>query len=404
MNDRSSTRPRILFVAEAVTLAHVGRPRVLAESLDPTRYEVHLAADCAFDAALAGFTGQRWPLTSMAPARFLQSLAAGRPLYDAKTLESYVADDLALLERVRPAVVVGDFRLSLAVSAPLMGIPYLALVNAYWSPYADLPFWPIPDLPPVRIFGERFSAALFNRIRPLIFRLHAAALNRVRRRHGLAPVGDLPHAYTWGDETLYLDLPQMVPMRSLPTNHHFLGPVIWEPEVPLPEWWDSLPADRPTLYVTLGSSGPAALLSRLLTALARLPVNVVAATAGRVDRATLPPGVWAADYLPGTAVAARADLVISNGGSPAGYQALSQGTPVLGLPTNLDQHLATGHLVATGAGAALRSERATPAAIQTLVERMLGDPDYAQAARRVRDWIAVARPGEELARRLAARL
>ena len=49
--------------------------------------------------------------------QFLAALAAGRPVYHAETLRSYVRDDLSLLESVDPDIVVGDFRLSLAVSA-----------------------------------------------------------------------------------------------------------------------------------------------------------------------------------------------------------------------------------------------------------------------------------------------
>lgn len=41
----AARRRRILFVAEAVTLAHVVRPFALAQSLDPSRYEVHFACD-----------------------------------------------------------------------------------------------------------------------------------------------------------------------------------------------------------------------------------------------------------------------------------------------------------------------------------------------------------------------
>ena len=37
------TKPRILFLAEAVTLAHVARAVALARSLDPDQYGVHLA-------------------------------------------------------------------------------------------------------------------------------------------------------------------------------------------------------------------------------------------------------------------------------------------------------------------------------------------------------------------------
>jgi len=42
------SRMRILFMAEAVTLAHVARPAVLAQGLNPSDYEVHFAWDPRF--------------------------------------------------------------------------------------------------------------------------------------------------------------------------------------------------------------------------------------------------------------------------------------------------------------------------------------------------------------------
>ena len=391
---------RVLFVAEAVTLAHVARPRVLAERLDPAQYEVHFAAAPDFDWALAGLAARCWPLASIAPQRFLQALAQGVPIYDAATLTAYVEHDLELIDQVRPDVIVGDFRLSLAVSAPLRGIPYLALANAYWSPYTAMTRWPIPDLLPARLFGESFARSLFNRIRPLVFWQHARALNAVRRRFGLTPVGDMLHAYTWGDETLYLDVPELIPTRPLPSNHHFIGPALWEPAARLPDWWDRLPTERPSIYVTLGSSGSGALLPGLLTELVKLPYTILVATAGRVDRRSLPAGVWAADYLPGALVAARADLVISNGGSPTGYQALSQGVPVLGIASNLDQHLAMHYIVAAGAGRLLRSERVRAGSVRAAVLEMTTADGYGVAAKRVQGWLAALQPGVGLRRRL----
>jgi UDP:flavonoid glycosyltransferase YjiC (YdhE family) len=377
--------PRVLFVAEAVTLAHVARPRVLAEGLDPRRYEVHFATAPAFDTALTGLAARRWPLTSIPPERFLKSLSQGTPLYDTSTLTEYVEQDLALLDQVRPDLVIGDFRLSLAISAPLRQVPYAALTNAHWSPFAQLPRWPIPDLPAVRIVGERLAASVFNRLRPAIFRLHGRPLNRARRRFGLPPVGNMLQAYTWGDHTLYLDVPELIPTRPLPANHRFIGPIVWEPATAPPVWWGQVPASRPCVYLTLGSSGPARLLPDLIRALAELPMTLMVATAGRVDLSELSPNVLAAHYLPGRAAAERADLVICNGGSGTVYQALSQGTPVLGIPTNLDQHLTMHFVAATGAGCILRSDAVTRDALRQRVADMLAGGAQA-AAGRVQGW------------------
>ena len=130
----ATRRRRVLFVAEAVTLAHVARPVALAKSLDPSTYEVYVAWDPRFADLFPALPGATVPLRSIACNQFAAALAKGSPLYDSATLRDYVRDDLAVLERVKPDLVVGDFRLSLAVSAPLAGIPYFSVTNAYWSP------------------------------------------------------------------------------------------------------------------------------------------------------------------------------------------------------------------------------------------------------------------------------
>ena len=328
----------ILVFAEAVTLAHVARPICFARRLDRRQYRVVVA--CADHAAAhiraAGL--EHAPLRSVEPAAFLAALARGKPLYDATTLERYVRDDLALIERFRPSLIVGDFRLSLSASARLARIPYAAIASAYWSPYYEPPSWTIPTLPLTRVLPICAAQRAFDLARPLAFRLHCQPLNAVRRRFGLAPLKqDLRRIYTDADDVLYSDLGELFPLRGAPPAHRFLGPVLWEPDVALPEWWGRLPDDKPIVYVTLGSSGDSSALAEVVAAMAGLPVTVLAATAGRSSSAGFPANVFSAPYLPGRRAALRARLVVSNGGSLTGYQAIAAGRPVLGIAGNLDQ-------------------------------------------------------------------
>ena len=102
-----AAKKKILFVAEAVTLAHVGRPLALAATLDRERYEVHFACAKGYDFCFEGADLVRWPLHSIPNTQFLQALADGKPVYDAATLEGYVEEDLRLLREIKPDVVVG---------------------------------------------------------------------------------------------------------------------------------------------------------------------------------------------------------------------------------------------------------------------------------------------------------
>jgi UDP:flavonoid glycosyltransferase YjiC (YdhE family) len=172
----------------------------------------------------------------------------------------------------------------------------------------------------------------------------------------------------------------LVPVFDAPPNHLYLGPVLWSPAVDPPSWWDSLPADRPVVYVTLGSSGRSDLLGVVLQALAELPVTVIAATAGRINVKDVPANAFVADYLPGEEAAARAAVVICNGGSPTTQQALAAGKPVVGIASNLDQHLNMEAVERAGAGVLLRAANLTYAAVRDAIAQVVNDQSRSKAA------------------------
>lgn len=373
-------RKRILFVSESVTLAQIVRLTTLGHALDPDRYEIHFAATDF--PTYVDFSGQRWPLWGISAAHAQARLAAGKRLYTRAVLERYVKADLDVIDRVRPDLIVGDLRWSLAVSAPLRKLPLASLINAYWSRFAKRDGFPMPDHPVVRLLGERTAAKYFPKALPWVFRYFAAPLNQQRERAGLAPLGDLLDVLGFGDFVLYADPPELVEMRELPAHHHFLGAIAWSAAGPLPEAWGR--TDTP-IYVTLGSSGAARAVPIVLAALSRLPVDVLLATAGRPVARTLPGNVRAVGFVNGGAACARARLVIHNGGSSTGYQALLAGTPVLGLPGNLDQYLASERIDARQAGLTLRSGTLREDAVVAAVERLLGEPGFRQRAEGLRD-------------------
>ena len=387
-------RRKVLFVAEAVTLAQVVRLVSLARSLPEERYEVHFACARFDEIIFRGASLHRWPLDSISPLQAERAVAWGLRLYDLRTLARYLEDDLRLIEAVKPDLIVGDLRWSLAVSGPKSGVKVAALANAWWSPFAERKGFPLPEHPLVRLLGVERAGRPFPRALPAVFRHFARPLNELRERHGLAPLGSLPEVLTWGDLTLYADPPAFFRMRALPASHRFIGPVHWAPELPfeLPQ------GSRPLVYVTLGSSGNLKSLPVVLEALEALPVDVLLATAGRPAPRTLPPNVRAEAFVRGDLAARRAAVVICNGGGSTAYQALAEGTPVVGLPYNLDQYLAMGAIVEAVAGVLVRSGTATAQGARAAVEQALHDPALKDGARRAAASLGALDAHQEFAR------
>lgn len=384
----TARKPRILFMGEAVTMAHVARPAVLAGTLAANDYDVHFAAADRFSFCAPGGGVTCWPLTSMPADEFLDNIAAGRPPFDTMTLGRYIDDDLRILSHVRPDLVVGDLRLSLAVSCRIFGVPYAAITNATWSPFAVDPTYPIPELKFTHLVGVSTAQKIFDFVRPLAFRIIARPLSYWQKRHGLRKTKSWPQACTEADFLLYADTPELVPTARTPASHSYIGPIIWSLPVALPNWWNELPAERPVVYVTLGSSGQLDYVPLLLEALANAPYSVLLARAGRATPRALPANFYSADYFPGEEVARRASVVVCNGGSATAYQALSVGTPVIGLASNMDQLLTMAAIRRTGAGVALRPESASARSIREQVDGMVKSRAWAENARRVSTWFA----------------
>jgi UDP:flavonoid glycosyltransferase YjiC (YdhE family) len=370
---------RLLFMSESVTLAQVVRLLVLARGVDRARFEVHFAASSNDDRPFAGTDFRRWSISGADPRAALRAASRGS-LPSRRLIRRQIAEDLALFERVQPDAVIGDFRLSLAISAPLARVPLFTLINAYWSPNRRERRLPLPDHPAARLFGVARAEKYFERCAPKAMSLAASPINALRKEHGLSELGDLHDVLTFGDRTLYPDAPELTPLASPAEHERFIGPLIWSPRIAPPEWWHTL-GDRPLVYVTLGSSGELGVLPIVLDALARLPVEVAVSTAGRIDPASLGRRVHAAEMLPGDVAARRAVLVITNGGSSTGYQALFEGTPVVGLASNLDQYLAMTAIERFGAGVLVRSGTAKAGDVADAVTRTIAEPRYTERAR-----------------------
>jgi UDP:flavonoid glycosyltransferase YjiC (YdhE family) len=361
-------------------MTHFARPAALAAALDPAEWDVFFWTPKRFHALLGDTAAGLGDLRTLDPDAFLHSLANGGVLYTADVLRAYVQDDLAIFEQIHPDLVIGDYRLSLCVSAPLSRLPFASIFNAHWSPFFRQPAV-VPELPVTRWISPRVLKPLYAGLRPAFYALHAKPVNEVRRAFGLSRLShDLRRIYTAGDLVLYPDVPEFVRLTGAPEHHHFIGACAWSVHTPKPPWWnDVMGSSQPKVFVSLGSSGPIKALPAVLEALSRLPVRVILSTSGRPVGPT-PANVSLADLLPYAETASRSAVVVSHGGTGGVYPALSAGTPMLAIPSNIDMHLSASLLEAAGAGIQVRVERASPDRLQDGLERLLAEPRFKQAA------------------------
>lgn len=380
------SKKRILFVVEDITLAQIVRLVKLARALPRDRYEVHFASASFAPFIFDGCDFVQHQIYSVPAAWAFKRLERGQRLYPKRVLARYVQDELSLFAGIKPHAVIGDLRFSLAVSAPHAGVPYAALINAYWHRAMQREAFPLPEHPIVKLLGHELAGQYFPKALPFVFAHFAAPVNALRKRYGLAPVGDLIDMLMFGDRTLFPDVPELTPLREQRDNELFLGPVLWEPRVELPSWWRDVRG--PSVYVTLGSSGRLDSLPIALAGLSELGLALLVSTAGRTELGELGPNVHAASFLPGSEAARRSEFVVCNGGSSTSYQALREGKPVLGIASNLDQYLAMTAVRDAGAGILLRSDTLTKDGVREAAQALREDGRYRQNAERIANALA----------------
>ncbi len=372
---------RILLFAEGVTLTHVSRPLIIADELTKLGYEVHLAADPRYARFTKSSKAILHHIHSLPTELFLSRIRNGKPLFTFAELNEDLEEDLRLIDSIKPDLIIGDMRLSLTVSARLRKIPLAMLTNSYWSPYGK-PKIVLPDYPSAKILGFHLTQIIFNIFYKQLMATLNRPINKLRKQRGFPPLGDdYLKSHTDADIVLYADMRELHPVHNAPDSHHYIGPISWSPDVPLPDWWANLPTDRPVVYVSMGSSGAVELLPKIFAALSELPVTVIATTASRATEIAIPDNCYIADYLPGTACANRASLVICNGGSTTSYQSLCAGVPVLGIVSLADQHLFMQGVEKSHAGILICSPHVTVKRLRNLVNEILSDESYSKSAK-----------------------
>lgn len=173
------------------------------------------------------------------------------------------------------------------------------------------------------------------------------------------------------------------PMRYVPFNG---GAVV-------PEWARTRP-DRPRIGVTLGTVVPivagTSSLTVVIDALAELDVEVVlaAGTTDLTSLGTLPDNVRSVGYLALSAFLPTCSLLVHHGGSGTTAAPLYYGVPQLVLPSFADNPMSAERVVARGVGLSHDPSTVDAETARKLVERLLSEPEFADAASAVAAEIA----------------
>jgi UDP:flavonoid glycosyltransferase YjiC (YdhE family) len=337
---------KILFAPASNILFHVGRCLGLSKELSRRGHESIFVGTPRYlqDPAITNGNAYEFhelPDFEAEPAMEILRSLRQRP--SERFLRDMVEPELRLLERLQPDLIIADFRLTMYLSARVLKIPIVSLLLAVWmQPYMAAPPRMIRTYPQLRwlsrLLGQAGIGLLTPAVLRLIVRYKTVPFARAARRLGLTPA-----KFLWdlliGDFNLLLDTDAWSPTKPLPPHFCRVGPILWEPDLPLPTWIDKLDRGRPVIYINLGSTAHRDLFARLFADFAGTPYQVIMATGGQIDPKDfqIPDNCYVERLLPVGKIMQYSDLVIYHGGAGTAYQIMRAGLPSIVIATHLDQ-------------------------------------------------------------------
>lgn len=320
-----------------------------------------------------------------------------------ESIPAQVADLAGVRERFRPDLVVAEASMW---GPPLVMRETHGIRVALLSPliYAVIPG---PDIPPLgsrvgvpRTRRTRARAQVVGAIGGLLARGGRRRIDQIRVNHGLQPLdGSINEVL--GRLPLYVvaSIPELdLDRHDLPPGVRYVGPLLWHPPDPpgTAEWLDTLPADRPWVHVTEGTSHyqDPFLLHAAADGLAGANCEAILTTgrrrAGSISAQA--PNVHVRDWLAHDTLLPRCSALVTTGGAGTTMAGLRAGLPLVLVPTSWDKPDIALRMVEAGVALRLPPRRCTPQALRAAVDEVLRDPRYRRNAHRIAEKLAAA-PG-----------
>ncbi len=315
---------------------------------------------------------------------------------------AYAADVLAAVEDRRPDLVVCSmFGLGAMVAAESAGIPFdLLLPNIYLLPADGMPPMGLGLQPATNATG-RMRDRIISGLTERSWAKGLDGLNALRRDLGLEPLGRLWDQAGRARRQLVLTSEAFDFPATMPGNVRYVGAVLDDPA-----WVGASQAPSgtdPFVLVAMSSTfqDQQASLQRVVDALGTLEVRALVTTGPTIDPSliTHEPNVEVVAAAPHRELLPHAQLVVTHGGHGTVVKSLAAGVPLVILPHGRDQGDNAARVVARHAGLKL-SRTAKPKAIATAITKVLDDPSFADAARRLGEVIRADASAGALVREL----
>jgi MGT family glycosyltransferase len=362
---------RFFLFPSAIARSHLTRLVLIAQELQ------HRGAEIAFgfpenNQILQHYNFQFFPVADAVVTDFSSNVFDA---YTPSLIEQCVKDELKAIEAFKPDAIIGDFRLTAAISSKIAQIPYISVVNGYMTDYFD----PVDIMIPkqTRPLEHKIASIAARAIQRNQKRTLATHFREIAQKHRLKKLVSL-YDFLTGDLTLIADLPEFCPLENLPPNFRYIGPLIWEGLNGTADYLKDFDRSKQLIYATTGNTGKETFIQLVIDAFKNDTSYEVVLTTGAFIHPDAVPKIshiHVASFVPGSEILKQSQAVIHCGGNGTTYQAMSQGVPALVIPFNNDQTINAWLIKRHKVGIPLSTSELTGEGVKLAVNKAIADID-----------------------------
>lgn len=299
------------------------------------------------------------------------------------TLGEHVKEELNLLKKLKPDLVITQGRTSTIIGCRILNIPYISLTVSFLTEYYDLPY-EIPEtfslfpLTKIPLLGQIMNN---NAKRFVVSKAKNAAkvYNVILRNYKMPPIKSMYDAYAGEYLTLIPESRLLFPINNLaPKNKYiFTGPLQNRTDIhPIPDWiTKTKEKDGKFIYLSMGSSSDKLypyMLGRLSSIFNKKEnYSIITNSCNLLKKELpLPNNVFLTNTAPARIMMQLADITICHGGKGTIYDSLLNRVPILGIPQQAEQELNLRRIKTLGLGDYILSTKIRNISDQELFQKI----------------------------------
>lgn len=340
------------------------------------------------------------PQITREKATHLYDINHGRKLgllFTQDEIEQQVASEIAVFNEIKPAAVVTGANLSTNISARAAQVPLVWISQSTWLLERGIKegFFTYPDMLdqiPMRWLGKK----ILTKLTMPFYNFAGVSVafkgyNKVAKKYNVPLFKRMEDVWI-GDYNLLAE-PEGFSGVSIPTNYHFIGPLITQLDMPIPEEIVNMPKDKPIVYFAMGSSGQPKDIKRIIEGFKGKPYRVITPSKSilRDLEVETPENVLITDWLPAHKVNQMADISVIHGGIGTVMNAVLAGKPIIGISMQPEQENNIECVVKKGFALRIRRSRFTPEKLYNAIQMLLTDESAKEKVKEykkiTRDWV-----------------